>query len=355
MTYPQQLNRRTALSLGLGASACLLPACETLSYLSEPAASNSAFKIDNDWRTFETESYKGKRDTISFIDDKTGWYGTGKGDLFRTTNGGETWSKIAIHPGTFVRAIAFQDENVGYIGNIGTEYYPGVTDETPLYRTQDGGVTWDAVDLDGATIKGVCAIHVLETERIYQGHLNPVTIIHAAGRVGGPTGILRSTDNGKTWRVIDMTDKAAMILDIVFFSENTGLICASTSTDLAQAEGLILRTEDGGKSWQEVYRSGRKGELVWKTSFPDTTHGFATVQSYDTDRAEQLIVKSVDGGKSWTEIPLTQNAKARQFGIGFLDKTMDGWVRLLVGFILPMVVIPSHLYLSPRRPTSSKL
>lgn len=251
MTQPQHLNRRTALFLGLGvagmgASVCLVSACEKRSTPSTPE-----LEIDNHWRIFDTEAYKGKRDTISFIDAKTGWYGTGKGDI-------------------------------------------------------------------------------LETERIYQGHLNSITVIHAAGRVGGPTGILRSVDNGQTWSVIDMTDIAGMILDIVFFSENVGIICASTSTDLAEAEGLILRTEDGGENWQEVYRSGRKGELVWKVSFPDAQHGFATVQSYDTDRVQQLIVKSVDGGRNWVEMPLTQNAKARQFGIGFLDEH-HGWVGTFAG------------------------
>lgn len=79
-----------------------------------------------------------------------------------------------------------------------------------------------------------------------------------------------------------------------------------------------------------MYRSGRKGEPVWKVSFPDATHGFATVQSYDTDRVEQVIVKSVDGGRSWVEIPLTLNAKARQFGIGFLDAN-HGWVGTFAG------------------------
>lgn len=272
------------------------------------------------WQTLPTEAYPGKRDSISFVDGNHGWYGTGAGDLFRTENGGATWEKIASRPGTFVRAVGFVDRQNGFIGNIGTEYYPGVTDQTPLYRTRDGGVTWEAVDTGKATIKGVCAIDIVTAKRIYQGQLVARTVIHAAGRVGGPAGILRSVDGGETWSVIDMRAHVGMILDVKFFDENTGLVFAATHPDPVEAEGLVLLTEDGGKSWREVYRSGRKFELIWKTSFPEGSDtGYATVQSYDPKRATQLVIRSDDKGRTWREIEMAQDASARQFGIGFVN------------------------------------
>lgn len=164
----------------------------------------------------------------------------------------------------------------------------------------------------------MCAIDIVTVSRIYQGELKPRTIIHAAGRVGGPTGILRSVDGGATWSVIDMAPHAGMILDVKFFDEMTGLVFASTATDPAQAEGLVLRTEDGGKTWKEVYRSGRPFELIWKASFPEGSDtGYATVQSYDPVRETQLVIRSDDKGKTWREIEMAQDKTARQFGIGF--------------------------------------
>ena len=309
----------TILSFG----ASLLGACVSDS-------SSQTLTVTNDWVTVETEPYRGKRDSISFVDAQTGWYGTGKGDLFRSEDGGDSWNLIKSKPGTFIRAVAFQDRLTGYIGNVGTDYYPGVTDETPLYKTLDGGKTWTPVDLQGQTIKGVCAIDLLKTERIYQGKLRTSTVIHAAGRVGGPVGILRSVDDGKSWTVIDMNDHAGMILDVKFFSEREGLVFAATSSDVSIANGLILKTQDGGQSWQQVYQSDRPMELVWKASFPNNSHGYATVQSYNPDRATQLIVKTTDGGETWTEMEMTQNAKARQFGIGFVDENY-GWVGTMAG------------------------
>ncbi len=293
------------------------------------ASNKQTLTFANDWQTLDTVAYRGKRDDISFSTPTHGWYGTGKGDLYATKDGGINWALVSSHPGTFIRAVGFIDEKTGYIGNVGTDYYPGVTDENPLYRTEDGGKTWTPVDLGDATIKGVCAIDILKTTRIYQGKLKPRTVIHAAGRVGGPTGILRSVDGGENWQVIDMQKYAGMILDIKFFDEQTGLVFASSSRS-GDNEGLILRTEDGGKTWKQVYKSGRATELIWKASFPDKLNGFATVQNYDPARVQQLIVKTEDGGKTWTELPLTQNANARQFGIGFVDKD-HGWVGTMAG------------------------
>ncbi|WDA41329.1 WD40/YVTN/BNR-like repeat-containing protein [Erythrobacter sp. BLCC-B19] len=295
-----------------------------------PAPATAA-AASGEWRTFTTEAYRGKRDSVSFVDDSHGWYGTGAGDLFATTDGGTTWEKVASRPGTFVRAVGFVDRQNGFIGNIGTDYYPGVTDTTPLYRSRDGGRTWEAVDTGAETIKGVCAIDILRVSRIYQGTLVPRSVIHAAGRVGGPTGILRSVDGGDTWSVIDMAPHAGMILDVKFFDENTGLVFAATHPDPAQAEGLVLRTEDGGKTWREVYRSGRKLELIWKASFPESSDtGYATVQSYDPERATQLVIRSDDKGKTWREIEMAQDKTARQFGIGFVSKDV-GFVGTAAG------------------------
>jgi photosystem II stability/assembly factor-like uncharacterized protein len=320
---------KTHLAAALAALVIAAPLCAEQAPPAPPAP--AAASTAGAWRTFATEAYRGKRDSVSFVDAAHGWYGTGAGDLFATKDGGATWEKVASRPGTFVRAVGFVDRQNGFIGNIGTDYYPGVTDTTPLYRTRDGGRTWEAVDTGTATIKGVCAIDILTVKRIYQGQLVPRTVIHAAGRVGGPTGILRSTDGGATWSVIDMAPHAGMILDVKFFDENTGLVFAATNADAAQAEGLVLRTEDGGKTWRQVYRSGRKLELIWKASFPEGGDtGYATVQSYDPERATQLVIRSDDKGKSWREIEIAQDKTARQFGIGFVSKDV-GFVGTAAG------------------------
>jgi photosystem II stability/assembly factor-like uncharacterized protein len=264
-----------------------------------------------------------------FATATTGYYGTGAGDLFKTVNGGSSWRRIWSKKGTFIRAVGFINENRGFLGNVG-DAYPNVTDKNPLYETRDGGVTWTPVKFGGAVVEGICAIDIVSTRFIYQGALRKRVIVHAAGRVSGPAKLLRSVDGGESWRFIDLSDKAGMILDVKFLNEHTGFVFAGTNGDAKQSEALILKTRDGGKSWKEVYRSGRKLENSWKGSFADSRTGYATVQNYDPKRKQQVIVKTVDGGESWSELPLILDPKARQFGIGFAN-AQTGWVGTAVG------------------------
>ena len=165
------------------------------------------------WVTSPSEAYRGKRDDIHFADARTGYYGTGAGDLFRSDDGGATWARVWSKPGTFIRALGFVDADNGFLGNVG-DAYPNVTDKVPLYRTRDGGRNWTPVDIGGAIVEGICAIDILRTRAIHQGELRDRAIVHAAGRVSGPAKLLRSIDGGESWTFIDLSTQAGMILDV---------------------------------------------------------------------------------------------------------------------------------------------
>jgi photosystem II stability/assembly factor-like uncharacterized protein len=279
------------------------------------------------WVRLPTEPYRGKQDDVVFLDRQTGWYGNGLGRLFRTSDGGQTWTRLLDRPGTFVRALGFVDEKLGFMGNIGPGYFPNVTDPVPLYRTRDGGEQWEPVLIMGPAVTGICAINVIREPFINAGVLDHRVTIRAGGRVGGPALMATSRDGGETWTSEDLSAHTAMILDILFVSGRVGFIAGATSTDVQASTALILRTDDGGKSWTRVYEGGRPWELTWKVAFPSEAVGYVTVQSYNPDPAasRRYVAKTTDGGRTWTELPLIDNAAVRAFGIGFVDENR-GWV-----------------------------
>ncbi len=309
-----------ALSLTLGLSAC---------------STQAPWQIAdaNHWQKLNTVAYKGKQDDIYFIDSQQGWYGNGAGKLYHTQDGGENWQEIWSQPGTFIRALGFIDEQRGFLGNIGTDYFPGVSDEQALYQTKDGGKSWTKVmTADGQLVKGICAIDILRNNFINSGIMDQRLIIHAAGRVGGPAHLMRSLNGGESWSVIDLSAHTAMILDVKFFDAMTGLVFGASDADTEKSHARIIMTRDGGKTWRTVYESKRLHELTWKASFPSRNVGYVTIQSYDPNPQNQqrYVAKTEDGGLSWREINLVSDHKVREFGVGFVDER-NGWVGALDG------------------------
>ncbi len=310
------MNLRRCLFLGL-----ILSTVVTLRAQSPPPTADAG------WRKLDTVPFKGKQDDIFFASEKVGWYGNGEGKLYRTVDGGEHWAKQWDQPGTFIRALGFIDEQTGILGNVGTDYFPGVTDQTPLYRTTDGGTTWTPAKINGPLPKGICAIDVCRRPFVDHGVLGYHTTVRAGGRVGGPAFLLRSDDSGATWNSEDLSALTAMILDVKFLSDEVGFLAGASSADVEKSHAVVLRTGDGGKTWQKVYESNRPWEITWKLAFPSDEVGYVTVQNYDPaeTNAARFVAKTTDGGLHWSEVPVALDHTLQEFGVAFLDP-QHGWL-----------------------------
>lgn len=328
-TSAARLTRTLARRLATCVLPLLLSACAGVAPGSGPDSQTVRTPhADARWFKLPTEAYKGKQDDIVFTDARHGFYGNGAGKIYKTTDGGQHWTLVLDKPGTYVRALGFVDEKLGFAGNIGTDYFPGVTDTTPLYRTTDGGASWSPVTgLSGPQVKGLCAIDVLKTSFVNAGNLANRIVIHAGGRVGGPAYLMRSLDAGTTWHNIDMAPHLAAITDVKFFDEMNGIVIGGDDASIERSHAVVISTNDGGQTWRRAYTSTRPFELAWKVSFPSRRIGYVTVQNYNPDKSvtQRVVAKSVDGGKTWRELPLADDFAVREFGIGFADD-MTGWV-----------------------------
>ena len=277
---------------------------------------------ENGWKKLNTDRYPGKQDDIAFINENEGWYINGYGSIYHTQNGGENWEKQLEKKGTFFRCIAFVDSLRGFAGTVGTDYFPDVTDTIPLYGTIDGGKTWNPVQYSGPYVKGLCAIDIVKEQYINHGKIDYKFHIYGVGRVGSPANMIVSHDGGLTWTSNSMNNDCKMLFDIKMFDKNNGFVCAASDEDIEKSNALILKTNDGGKTWKKVYQSNRPFEGTWKVSFPTKEVGYVTIQSYNPDPSikQQRIAKTTDGGETWKEINLVEDAGAREFGVGFIDK-----------------------------------
>lgn len=264
-----------------------------------------------EWVTLSNAPFVQRNDDLYFINPDLGWAVNGNGEIWKTTNGGLNWTLQFNSPTTYFRSVGFIDSLKGFAGNLGTEEFGGATDTNLIYRTINGGNTWTPVQIFGDRPRGVCGMRVINNN-----------VVYAVGRVRGPSHFIRTTDGGNTWFSQNMNNYAAGLLDLHFFSPDTGYILGLSNKVHAQSRGLILRTTDGGFSWDTVYVSSRDGEWCWKITFPSRNVGYISLQRNIGSPVNFL--KTTDGGTTWFEKQFFPSAYFVQ-GIGFADEN-TGWI-----------------------------
>jgi hypothetical protein len=146
--------------------------------------------------------------------------------------------------------------------------------------------------------------------------------IYGAGRVRGPSFFIKSTDGGESWISKDMSAFAAGLVDVHFFSPDSGIAVGLSNSNHSQSTGVILFTSDGGENWTKTYSSSREGEWCWKISFPSRNTGYVSLQRNVGSPVN--FIKTTDGGNTWFEKQFFSSAYYVQ-GIGFANDTL-GWI-----------------------------
>ncbi|MBL8006913.1 MAG: T9SS type A sorting domain-containing protein, partial [Ignavibacteria bacterium] len=243
---------------------------------------------------------------VQFIDSKTGWILAGDtGVILRTTNGGVSWLRSFIGYQFGLITFYFSDKNTGWavgggIGNMGL-----------LYKTADGGVSWNT---------------------IYQNSGYLRSVYFADNNTGWTTGsrfdynwgtiyarILKTKNGGVTWTdQLGSMDLPYVDLNSVYFIDNnTGWVSGSG--------GYILRTTNGGTDWGYLH-SGTSSNL-YSIRFLNKKNGWVLGSDY----YNTFVLVTTNGGQSWTKKSCgTGNSLTSVF---FTDKN-TGWVTGSNGTIL---------------------
>jgi photosystem II stability/assembly factor-like uncharacterized protein len=267
-----------------------------------------------------------RHDDIYFTDPTNGW-ASQNNDIYRTTNGGVTWTTNLVLAGTHFRSISFANPLTGFAGNLGVGSYDGnVSNTNVLYRTYDGGVTWSNVPgFAEAGMKGLCTFYVLDAQHLY-----------GAGRVRGPAFVIYSSDGGTNWSLQNLTASNVMngIMDIYFRDPTNGWVVGMDTNSYSSPPyyGRIARTTNGGASWQVQVTTTISNCYFWKMSWPSTSIGYVSLQQNGT-YSNIVFYKTIDGGVTWasnsipeTSVGLYTNGYNFYLqGIGFVS-TNEGWI-----------------------------
>jgi photosystem II stability/assembly factor-like uncharacterized protein len=253
------------------------------------------------WHALPGAPVTSRIDDLHFLDLETGWIATGDGAIYRTDDGGASWSAQFNDAGRYFRCIRFADNLHGFAGTL--------TSSNVLYRTTDGGANWAPVtNLPEPRPNALCGLSAPSSQ-----------VVYGVGSYSGPPRVIKSIDGGATWTSNDLSAHAYTLVDVHFMNELEGIVVGSEGEFPDQSRSVVLRTTNGGASWQRRYLGSRLAEWGWKISFPTPDTGYVSLERMD---GPMYFLKTVDRGLSWTELPFEDY---NEQGIGFVT-TQVGWI-----------------------------
>ncbi|PYR73501.1 MAG: hypothetical protein DMF86_20305 [Acidobacteria bacterium] len=189
------------------------------------------------------------------------YFGATGGGLWKTTDGGVTWQPVTDNQiaSSSVGAVAVAPSNpdVVYIGTGETEIRGNIAPGDGVYKTTDAGKTWTHVGLRDA--QNIAKIRVHPT--------NPdVVFVAAFGHHAAPNaerGIFRTKDGGKTWEKVLARDPKTGGIEVVLDPNNPSVLYASLweafrNTYMMSSGGPgsgLFKSTDGGDHWTEISRN----------------------------------------------------------------------------------------------------
>jgi len=234
------------------------------------------------------------------------------GRIYKTTNGGATWTVVLDSVGGYLRSIRFSDSLHGWVGTLGLEAAFSNRDTAILYETTDGGTTWAVADskIEGDKPAGLCGMWSCDSD-----------VVYICGKWDGPPIILKTTNRGTSWKSIDMARYATRLIDIQFWTRDSGIVVGGSYPQW-NPSALVLFTSDGGATWIQRYKSPDADGWCWKISFPSRSVGYVSIETGESDSSTQFL-KTTDGGVTWGRKLLTKKFFDLQ-GIGFITDNL-GW------------------------------
>ncbi|MGH9513155.1 MAG: WD40/YVTN/BNR-like repeat-containing protein [Terriglobales bacterium] len=229
--------------------------------------------------------------------------------IYKSVDGGKTWAHLGLRDGQQIPALAVDPHNPNrlFAAVLGHPYGPN--EERGIFRSNDGGETWQKVFYKDANTGGSdVEIDPSNSDVIYASlweiREGPWEDNNQFEGTGG--GLFKSTDGGNTWHALTngLPKDLCQINVTIARSQPSRLyatIATTTRGDYGTDKGLgFYRSDDAGENWYRVTTDPRPAMRI---GGGDLAMPLADPKNPDVVYVTSIVtVRSNDGGKTWASI-----------------------------------------------------
>ncbi len=269
------------------------------------------------WRSIGPANMAGRITDVEGIPgpSKTFYFAAASGGIWKTTNNGTTFRPVfddqrVISMGDL--AIAPSDTLQVWAGTGEEDTRNSISPGGGIYKSTDGGMSWTLMGLERTEHIGRIVVHPANPDIVW------VAALGAAWRSNPERGLYKTTDGGRSWRLVKFISDRAGFIDVAIDPRNPDHLLAASWERVRgpwflQSGGPgsgLWRSTDGGETWTQVTGNGLPGTelgrlgIAFAPGNPRSIYVRVEARA-ENDSTRSGLYRSNDGGQSWTQMNTT--------------------------------------------------
>jgi photosystem II stability/assembly factor-like uncharacterized protein len=237
-------------------------------------------------------------------EDARVWYvAAASGGVWKTVNAGVTWTPVFDGEGSYSIGCVVVDPanpHVVWVGTGENNSQRSVGYGDGVYKSRDGGKTWQRMGLERSEHVGKIVIDPRDSDVVYVAAQGPLW------SSGGDRGLYKTSDGGATWkRVLAISDDTG-VTDVVLDPRDPDVLVAASYQRRRRVwtlidggpESAVHKSTDGGATWRQLaggLPKGDVGRIGLALSPADSDVLYAVIEAVEGEG----FYRSLDRGESW--------------------------------------------------------